>query len=61
MREIEENKAREEAARREQEAREAEYRKNNLFDILYNEYEESKIAEGFEELYDEGYNSDFSL
>ena len=60
-RETEENELWEKAARREQEASKSENYRKNSFDILYNEWEESKIAEGFAELDDEGYNSHFSL
>ncbi|PWA93081.1 zinc finger, C2H2-like protein [Artemisia annua] len=45
----------------EQEASEAQYRQDNLFDILEREYEEDRIAEAFAEYWNEGENSEFSL
>lgn len=56
---MEEEEAREKAARRKQEAREKQERKYNLFDILEREWEESKFVKYSP--YDDGYNTDFSM
>ena len=57
-RETEERELREEAARMEQEARDAEHLRKNWFDIMEAKYYNGEFRESSSE---EGYNSDFSL